>query len=244
MESPTVAEVRAVADRLARAYPYIHRRKAAEGVFDDQPLDSLVRAVLSQNTNDRNRDVAFHTLRARFSDWSAVAAAPQDAVAEAIRASNYAITKAGRLQAILREIANEHGAYTLDFLRAWPTERVLAYLRHFPGVGAKSAAIVSLFTLGRPVVPVDTHVYRVTQRLGWIGAVTPERAHAVLQALIPSDLVLPLHMGLWEHGRLVCRPTPRCAQCPIYACCVFPTKTAPEPPVEATIAYHAAREAP
>ncbi len=243
MKSLVPDEVHNVADRLARAYPYIKRRKEGEGVFSDTPLAGLVRAILSQNTNDRNRDAAFNALRAHFSDWAAVAAAPTEAVAEAIHPTNYAITKAGRIQAILRELQAERGEITLDFLRTRPTPEVLVYLQHFPGVGVKSASVVCLFTLGRPVVPVDTHVFRVTQRLGWIGDITPERAHSVLQEIIPPELVLPLHMGLWEHGRLTCRPVPHCAVCPIHAYCLFPGKTAPAPPVEEAIAYHAMREA-
>ena len=240
----TEAEVRRVAELLNRAYPYIYQRKSAEGVFDEPPLSSLVRAILSQNTTDVNRDRAFHALRQALPSWEAVADAPTTEVAEAIRQTNYALTKAGRIQAILRQLREEQGAITLDFLRVWPTERILHYLTAFPGVGRKSAAIVSLFSLGRPVAPVDTHVFRVAQRLGWIGAHTsPERAHDVLQALIPPELVLPLHMGLWEHGRLTCRPVPKCGQCAIYHLCCYPAKTAPEPPIEEAIACTASQAA-
>ena len=134
----------------------------------------------------------------------------------------------------------EQGALTLDFLAEWPTERILAYLKHFPGVGDKTAAIVCLFALRRPVMAVDVHVYRVTQRLGWIGAkTTPERAHQVLQALLPCLLIFSLHIGLWEHGRVTCRPTPRCRQCAIYEFCIYDAKTAPMPPVEQAIAQTA-----
>ncbi|MHB9026587.1 MAG: endonuclease III domain-containing protein [Armatimonadota bacterium] len=237
MHNPTQQEIRRVADLLARAYPYIRQRKEGEGVLAEPPLASLVRTILSQNTTDRNRDVAFVALRARYPEWAAVAEAPTGELAEVIHVTNYAYTKAGRIQNILHTLYQEHGAYTLDFLNEWPTERILDYLKSFPGVGEKSAAIVCLFSLGRPVIPVDTHVYRVTQRLGWISEKTsPERAHAMLQALIPPDLIMPLHMGLWEHGRLTCRPAPRCAQCAIYAFCIFSAKTAPEPPVEQAIA--------
>jgi endonuclease-3 len=235
-----------VAERLSRAYPYIREVKAAEGLFTDTPLDSLMRAVLSQNTTDRNRDAAFAALQSRYSSWDDVADAPQEALAEVIRVTNYAYTKAGRMQAILRRLCEEHGRATLDFLREWPTDRVLDYLDAFPGIGPKSAAIVALFALDRPVMPVDTHVYRVAQRLGWIGpTTTPERAHAVLRALIPPALVLPLHMGCWEHGRVTCRPVPRCGQCAVYAFCRFPAKTAPEPLVEEAIAHtaHSRRKA-
>ncbi|HOF88422.1 MAG TPA: endonuclease III [Armatimonadota bacterium] len=241
----THAEIHQVAGLLARAYPYIEARKRAEGVFADPPLDSLVRAILSQHTSDSNRDRAFAALRARFRDWNTVADAPVQEVAAALYPVNFAATKAARLQEILRRLRDEQGGPTLDFLRDWPTERIREYLTDFNGVGPKSAAIVCLFALGRPVVPVDTHVYRVTRRLGWIGPrVSAERAHAVLGAVIPPSLVLPLHMGLWEHGRVTCRPRPRCAQCAVYRCCTYEKKTAPEPPVETAIAITAGREAP
>jgi endonuclease-3 len=238
--SPTTDEIAEVATRLALAYPYIAARKAAEGVLGDDPLSGLVRAILSQNTTDVNRDRAFETLRSSFPSWDAVADAPLEDVIAAIRQSIHAPTKALRIQDILCTLRMEHGTPTLDFLRAWPTDRVLAYLRGFTGVGAKSAAIVALFTLGRPVMPVDTHVYRVTQRLGWVGPHTSaERAHDVLQALVPPELVFPLHTGLWEHGRRTCRPVPRCTQCSIYAFCIYPAKTATEPPLETAIALTA-----
>lgn len=236
MDDIAPEEISAVADRLGRAYLYIRERKLAEGVLSDPPLDSLIRALLSQHTTDVNRDRAFAALRAHFPDWRTVAEAPVEEIAEVIRATNHAWTKAGRLRELLRNLITEQGAATLDFLRDWPTERVLQYLTAIPGVGKKSAAIVCLFSLGRPVMPVDTHVYRVTQRLGWIGERTSaERAHDVLRALIPAALVFPLHVGLWEHGRVTCRPVPRCGQCAIYRFCRFPAKTAPEPSLEEAI---------
>lgn len=239
----TQDEIQCVAKLLARAYPYIRQQKTAEGVLTDTPLESLVRAVLSQNTTDVNRDRAFNTLRRRFPDWNQVADAPVEEVADAIRQTNYAFTKAGRIQQILRELRDKYGAPTLDFLREWPTDRILTYLTHFPGVGSKSAAIVALFALGRPVMPVDVHVHRVAQRLGWIGEKdSPERAHTILQRLVPEDLIFTVHVGMWEHGHTTCRPTPKCRQCAIYRFCRYPAKTAPEPPVEEAIAITAGRK--
>ncbi|MHB9131900.1 MAG: endonuclease III domain-containing protein [Armatimonadota bacterium] len=240
MKIPTVDDIQCVAERLARAYPYIQERKRKEGVLTDPPLDSLVRAILSQNTTDVNRDRAFMALKQRYRSWKAVADAPVEEFAETIAVTNYAFTKAERIQHILQSLRETHGTPTLDFLKAWPTDRVLTYLKSFPGVGEKSAAIVSLFSLHRPVMAVDTHVYRVTQRLGWISEKTSaDRAHQVLQQLIPPALIFPLHTGLWEHGRVTCRPVPRCAQCAIYEYCIYQAKTAPMPPVEAAIAITA-----
>ena len=229
----SLEEIDAVAGRLARAYPEIRRQKQREGVLDEAPLDSLLRTILSQNTTDVNRDRAFAALRQRFPTWDAAADASVEAFAAAIRETNYARTKAARMQHILRQLRAEQGTPTLDFLRDWPTPRVLDYLQHFPGVGAKSAAIVCLFALGRPVIPVDTHVFRVSSRLGWIPARTAvARAHRLLQALVPPPLIMPLHLGMWAHGHYTCRPHPRCVACVIYEFCVFPEKSAPMPAVE------------
>ncbi len=231
------AEIRKVAELLTQAYPYIEARKRAEGVLTDSPLDSLIRAMLSQHTSDINRDRAFTALKTRFQNWDTVADMSPQYVAKVIFQVNFAESKAARIQDILRQLRKEHGHPTLDFLRGWPTERILEYLTGFIGVGPKSAAIVCLFSLGRPVMPVDTHVYRVTQRLGWVSPrVSAERAHVVLQDLIPPSLVFSLHTGLWEHGRVTCRPRPRCGQCTVYHYCIYTPKTAPEPPVAAAIA--------
>lgn len=230
-------EIPQVAERLQRAYPYIAARKAAEGVLTDRPLGALIRAILSQNTTDCNRDVAYHALRARFPSWDAASQTTHEELAEIISATNHAYTKAGRILDILRELRAEHGTATLDFLRRWPTRRVVDYLQRFTGVGPKSAAIVALFSLKRPVMPVDTHVFRVTRRLGWISPTTnEERAHTELQQLIPPDLVFALHTSLWEHGHVTCRPRPICRQCAVYAFCIYAEKTAPEPPLEEAIA--------
>lgn len=237
-------EILRVAERLALAYPYVAARKKAEGVLDDPPLDSLMRAVLSQDSTDLSRDRAFAALKANYPDWDAVAEAPTEEVLAAIRVTNHAPTKAQRIHDLLSALRNAHGTpLSLDFLRDWPTEEIMAYLQQFKGVGVKSAAVVCLFSLRRPVMVVDRHVHRVTQRLGWIEpTTTPERAHTILQALIPPSLVFPLHVGLWEHGRVTCRPVPKCGQCAIYAFCIFLAKTAPEPPLAQAIAITAGEE--
>jgi len=239
----TLDEITRVAELLARAYPHIRRQKAAEGVFADSPLESLVRAVLSQNTTDVNRDRAFASLRRHFPTWRQMAVAPVDEVAKAIT-TNFNNTKARHIQEILHILRGEYGDYSLDFPRDWPTDRIVKFLTDLPGVGRKSAAIVSLFALGRPVIPVDRHVLRVARRLGWLPEdVIADRAHDLLQRLIPEELILPLHMGMWAHGHATCRPTPLCAQCAIYRFCRYPAKTAPEPAVEEAVAITAVKEA-
>ncbi|MBW3625362.1 MAG: endonuclease III [Armatimonadetes bacterium] len=203
-------------------------------MYDDPPLDSLVRTILSQNTNDRNRDKAFARLKEQWGLWDEVADAPYEAVAEAIRSSNHAPTKAGRIQAILRQLREEQGGRaTLDFLREMSTEDASAYLLSMEGVGKKTAACVLMFSLDRPVMPVDTHIHRVAQRLAWIGPkVGKDAAHDLLAEIVPPEMRAKLHINFWEHGRVVCRPIPKCAMCTIYRYCRYDAKTAPEPTEE------------
>ena len=216
-------EVREVARRLQIAYVVDRSDQLGE-----EPVAALVRAILSQNTSDRNRDVAMARLIERFPTWDAVADAPLAELVATIRYTNYAPTKAARIQEIVRRLRGERGAITLDFLREWPTDAVERYLLGLTGVGYKTAACVLAFALGRPVFPVDTHVRRVGIRLGWLTKRMNERqAHARMTALCPPELVLPLHFGMWAHGHFTCRPVPRCGRCPIYEFCRFEAKTAP-----------------
>jgi len=180
-----------------------------------EPVATLVNTILSQNTNDVNRDRAFVRLRERFPTWEAVRDAPLTELVEAVRPAGLAPTKAPRIQEVLRRITAERGAIGLDFLAKLPLEEAQAWLLALPGVGPKTAAIVLLFALGRPVFPVDTHIHRLAQRLGLIPPRTGrEKAHELLQALAPPDIYYPLHINLIAHGRAVCHArSPRCAHC-------------------------------
>lgn len=193
------------------------------------PLAELVNTILSQNTNDRNRDMAFAALRAQFPTWEAVRDAPADAVIAAIRPAGLAPTKGPHIQAALRQITAERGELSLDFLKTLSLEEARQWLTQLDGVGPKTAAIVLLFALGRPAFPVDTHVHRVTRRLGLIPQNTSrEKAHVLLEALVPPALYWTLHLNLIAHGRRVCRARqPACGECPLRArCAYFQTKPA------------------
>ncbi len=185
------------------------------------PVDELVCTILSQNTNDNNRDRAFETLRARFPSWEAVRDAPTEDVAEAVRVAGLAGQKAPRIQEALRRITEEQGRITLDFLKDWPVEKARNWLQSLPGVGPKTAAIVLLFALDKPAFPVDTHVYRVTGRLGLRPPkMSVEKAHAWLEALFPPETYYDAHLNLIRLGRRYCRPrNPRCAECPVLDLC-------------------------
>ncbi len=190
------------------------------------PLDAvseLVSTILSQNTNDVNRDVAFDRLRSRLPTWEEVRDAEQATVIEAIRPAGLANQKGPRIQEALRLITRERGELELDFLADWPVEEAKNWLSAINGVGPKTAAIVLLFALGRPAFPVDTHVHRVSKRLGLIGPkVSRERAHVELEHLVPEEAYYPFHLNLIRHGRSVCSSRkPRCESCPLQQLCTY-----------------------
>jgi endonuclease-3 len=185
------------------------------------PLEELIGTVLSQNTNDRNSDAAMERLRQTLPNWDRAADAPLSTIAAAIRPAGLHRQKARSIRAILRRLRQERGRVTLDFVRRWPTERIKQYLLALPGVGPKTAACVLLFSLRRPVLPVDTHVHRVSGRLGLIGPrTTAEQAHDVLAAMVPPQKVYAFHVLLIEHGRKICHARrPECGQCVLSDVC-------------------------
>jgi len=185
------------------------------------PISELVSTILSQNTNDENRDRAYNRLRARLPDWEQVRDAPPEQVIEAIRPAGLANQKGPRIQQALRFISRERGELSLDFLADWPVEEAKAWLSSIVGVGPKTAAIVLLFSLGRPAFPVDTHIHRVTRRLGLIGpGVSREKAHRELERLIAPEAYYAFHLNLIRHGRQVCTSrNPRCQACVLRTLC-------------------------
>lgn len=185
------------------------------------PLDELVLTVLSQHTSDVNAGRAFEALRRRFPTWGAVAGAPETEVAEAIRSGGLANVKAPRIQAILREIRAREGGFDLGWMRRAAAARARGYLTSLPGVGPKTAAVVLAFSLGRPALPVDTHVHRVAGRLGFYPARTgPARAHVLMEQLVPARIRIPMHVGLIRLGREICKAArPRCEVCPLADIC-------------------------
>jgi len=187
------------------------------------PLDELVSTILSQSTTDSNRDLAFNRLVNRFPDWEAVRDAPVEDVVEAIRPAGLANQKAPRIQDALRFVTAERGELTLDFLADMEVEAAKAWLTQINGVGPKTAAIILLFTFGKPAFPVDTHVHRVTRRLGLIGPKTSaERAHIELEAIIPPEDYYPAHLNIIRLGREICQARrPRCEECPLTSYCDY-----------------------
>ncbi len=210
---PPKRRVRAIRDRLRELYgrPVNHPH--------GHPIAELVRTILSQNTSDTNRDVAYERLRQRFPLWEEVRDAPVEDVIDAIRPGGLANTKGPRIQAILRELGEPPD---LDWLADAPRDEAIGFLVSLPGVGRKTAACVLIFAFGRPEIPVDTHVYRVGGRLGLF----PERASfaeahdEMLRVVDPAD-AYELHINLIRHGRAICRPKPRCDACALRRMCPY-----------------------
>ncbi|HEX8100340.1 MAG TPA: endonuclease III [Actinomycetota bacterium] len=205
----------------------VHRRlRKRFGPLDPpvrrEPLEELILTVLSQNTSDLNRDRAFAAMRARFPSWEDVAEAPETDLEAAIRPGGLSRIKAARILAILEEIRQrEGGSLSLGWMEKATSARVAKYLLSLPGVGPKTVACVLGFSLGRPALPVDTHVYRVALRLAFIpGTADPIRAHALLEGLVPARLRVSMHVGMIRLGRQICRAgRPRCEICPVQDLC-------------------------
>ena len=198
---------------------------------DYDPVGGLVGTILSQHTSDVNSDRAYQQLVATFPTWEAVRDAPTYKVAEAIRSGGLANIKARRIQDVLHELSEKQAeqgdmrelAHALDHLVEMQPEEAWRWLRRLSGVGPKTAACVLMFNLDMPVIPVDTHVHRVSQRLGLIGPkVSADQAHEILDKLTPPEWVYPLHVNLIRHGRQICHAQrPACNACPLYGECAY-----------------------
>ena len=187
------------------------------------PISEVVSTIISQNTSDVNRDRAYDRLLDRFETWEAVRDAPAAAIADAIRPAGLSQQKAPRIKAALQFITREQGELSLDFLKDMPVDAAKAWLTQIKGIGPKTAAIILLFALDRPAFPVDTHIHRVTQRLGLIGPkVSAEKAHDLLEALLPAETYYPFHLNVIHHGREICHArNPRCEICPLQDMCDY-----------------------
>lgn len=185
------------------------------------PVDVLIGTILSQNTSDANSGRAFASLKASFDSWEAVASAPTERIAQVIRCGGLSQIKAARIKQVLKQIEGEKGRITLDFLKSKTMTEAEDYLIRLPGVGHKTASCVLLFSLGKPSLPVDTHVFRVAKRLGLIDSkVSVEKAPGLLQKRVPASRVYQFHVHMIEHGRRICHARqPRCNRCILRCTC-------------------------
>ncbi|MBV6490686.1 MAG: endonuclease III [Fimbriimonadaceae bacterium] len=195
--------------------------RLARPIYD--PVSELVSCILTQHTADANAFPAFDRMRARFPTWPEVVAADPEELRDTIRAAGLANQKARSIQGALREIAVRNGDYTLENLRGMPMLEARKWLTSLPGVGPKTASIVLCFALGMPAIPVDTHIFRVSWRLGLIEKSLGEaKAHDALLDLVPPDLAFRFHVALIQHGRTVCKaPRPVCDRCQLTDLCAW-----------------------
>lgn len=187
------------------------------------PVDELVSTILSQNTNDTNRDRAFNSLRERFPTWEDVRDAPPEEVIEAIRTAGLANQKGPRIQGVLKEISDQRGEINLDFLEELSPQETRDWLMQFKGVGPKTAAIVLQFSLGKPAFPVDTHIYRVSGRIGLRPPqMNADKAHDHLANLFPPETYYAAHLNIIRLGREICQARrPNCSICPLQKLCAY-----------------------
>lgn len=215
-------------ERLLDTYGEPRRRRL-------DPVSELVSTVISQNTNDVLRDRAFDRLRGRFSTWEQVRDAPVEEIAAAIQIAGLSRQKAPSIKRALQFVTEERGELNLDFLRDMNADEAKRWLTSIKGIGPKTAAIILLFALDMPAFPVDTHVHRVTKRLGLIPPhASRERAHQILEALMPPETYYAFHLNLIRHGREVCQARqPRCEVCILRDVCDYyaqvTEKRAPSP---------------
>ena len=179
------------------------------------PAEELVYTILSQHTSDLNSERAFKSLITTFETLDAVADASVDSIEEAIRRGGLAKQKAPRIKNVLCQIRDEIGSFDLSFLAEMPLDEAKAWLKRLNGIGPKTAAIILCFSLGMPAMPVDTHIFRVSKRLGLIGPkVNADKAHDILEPLVAPEDVFAFHMYLIQHGRQVCKAQrPLCDEC-------------------------------
>lgn len=228
----------AVAARRATALEALRRLEDAYGrppfVPRREPMHELVSTILSQRTTMQAEAAAFDALWARYGSWDAIAAADEEALAATIARVTFPEPKARNIKLALARIRAERGGWDLAFLRDLPLDEAMAWLTSLPGVGVKTASLVLLFCFARPVLPVDTHVHRVSGRLGVLDeGVSAVRAHRVLLDVLPPEpeTLFRYHVGLLRHGQRVCVfRAPRCARCPLRDLCAWYARQRAEDP--------------
>ena len=190
------------------------------------PMRELISTILSHRTTHADEELAYDRMLEAFGDWAGVLAAPTQELAHAIRTTRWPDTQAPRIQEVLRRIqAQTGGEFTLDFLADWPTDQAMQWLTDMPGIGLKTASLVLLFNFRKPVLPVDAHVHRVAQRVGFLGPkVSVEKAHGVLLGLLPKDAeqLYNFHKHNYWHGQQICFfLKPNCPRCPLKGFCNY-----------------------
>lgn len=187
------------------------------------PVDLLVMTILSQNTSDINSSRAFERLKSRFSSYAEILDASREEIADAIRPGGLADIKAARIKGALERLRDDFGSVDLSPLQKMSAEEARSYLISIPGIGPKTASVLLLFGFGMPAMPVDTHVYRVSRRIGLVPEnASIEEAQRILEEITPREKYLSLHINLIRHGRLVCKArNPLCERCEVRGLCRY-----------------------
>ncbi|HKS26921.1 MAG TPA: hypothetical protein VJS44_03840 [Pyrinomonadaceae bacterium] len=206
-----------IVQNLERAYGVPENKRSSD------PLDMLVKIILSQATSDTNSHRTFSALKERFASWDAVLRARTSTIADTIRSGGLSNQKAQVIKDILRQIKEEHGTLDLSFLHDFDEEAATDYLRQFRGIGPKTIACTLLFACRKEVFPLDTHIFRVLRRVGLIPQkCTDRRAHQIMNRTVPKGKFYSFHVNLIRHGRALCRPRePLCERCPIVEYCDY-----------------------
>lgn len=190
-----------------------------------EPMHELISTMLSHRTTNANEAKAYERMMARFKTWEGVRDAPLNELIEAISPSTFPEAKAPNIQKTLAKIIAERGEAKIDFLADWPVEEGVKWLTALPGVGIKTATLVLLFCFSKPVLPVDTHVHRISMRVGLIGKkVSAEAAHHLLLEMLPNEpyILFNFHKALLKHGQTTCTfNQPRCYKCPLRSGCDY-----------------------
>lgn len=209
-----------VYEELLRTYGSPNRTKKLD------PLSELIYTILSQHTSDKNRDRAFEKLKETFPSFESILSSPLSKLANVIRVGGLGKVKAARIKSVLQTLKTKFGKISLDFLRDYSKEKAEQFLLSLPGVGPKTAACVLLFSLNKPAFPVDTHIYRVTRRLGLIeNKISAEKAQKILEKLVPSSFYRTFHLSLIRFGRETCRAyKPLCVHCFLRNFCSYYNK--------------------
>lgn len=215
MNMSTEERIREINQRLLEYYGEPEQPDSLSG------MEYLVETILSQNTNDVNRDKAFKNFQEKYNSWEEVEKADREELTETIRVAGLGPTKAERIQEALKIIREERGEYSLEFIDDMDIEEGKKWLTKIPGIGPKTAAIILCFHFGKPVIPVDTHVHRVSKRLGLIPEnASREKAHELLEEEVPDDIKYEFHRLLIDHGREFCKArNAKCCEGPLADLC-------------------------
>lgn len=208
-------------DELERLYG--SEARPSSDFYYEEPLDDLILTVLSQNTNDKLRDIAYANMRSTYKSWEAVAHADLSELAEVIRTAGMTSAKPPRIQKILASVKEKFGSYSIKALREWKQSDVREYLTSLPGVGVKTSAIVECFDLDMPAFPVDTHITRLSKRFGWAEEkMPPDKIQAYLEANLPRERFRGSHLNFLCHGRSICTArSPKCGSCTLKSICKY-----------------------